>query len=364
LIDRPLAYDRARWTRGLTTFDGRLLDPQLARWAEGKAGPAAGQVSTSRLEEYARCPYLFFLKRVMDLESWEEPEAAEGLNPLERGRVIHALLEECIRNLGGERFGHDPLPEIQSTLAQRARAELDRSRPAGIPDLLWEIEREALERTLENWLVFERSRSWDGFVPALLEYAFGDFRGQHDSPPFRLTAGKHTFQFRGRIDRIDLSRNGRRARVIDYKTGRLPLSMSGHDRSPLMGGEKLQIPVYCGAVSAMEGFGAIEEATGEYLYLQPHDTSVVPCSYDSVTLSAATARLVRILEIIGNGIQEGIFFPRTSGSVRPEGHCEFCDFLMICGKDRRQRESLKSQDPAVVRILEMRDVDPAAEDEP
>jgi hypothetical protein len=129
-----------------------------------------------------------------------------------------------------------------------------------------------------------------------------------------------------------------------------------------MGGEKLQIPVYCGAVAAMTDLGAPEEIVGEYLHLQPHDTSVVPCSYDSMTLHEASRRLGGILAIVADGISHGIFFARTAGNVRPEGHCDFCEFLTVCGKDRIQRERLKSEDPAVLRIRAMRELDPAGED--
>jgi hypothetical protein len=70
-----------------------------------------------------------------------------------------------------------------------------------------------------------------------------------------------------------------------------------------------------------------------------------------------------MLEIIHEGIDGGVFFARTRGSVRPEGHCAYCDFLRICGKDREQRETHKAADPAVVRFARLRELDGAAEAE-
>jgi len=70
-----------------------------------------------------------------------------------------------------------------------------------------------------------------------------------------------------------------------------------------------------------------------------------------------------VLQVIGEGIEGGVFFARTSGSVRPGGHCEFCDYLTICGKDRAQREERKSGDPAVSRFVQMRMLDGALEEE-
>ncbi|HSW37978.1 MAG TPA: hypothetical protein VLL97_00625, partial [Acidobacteriota bacterium] len=88
ILSRPLAYDRARWERKLTSYDGRISDRELVGWTAGKIGIASGQVSASRLEEYARCPYYFFLKRVIELDAWEEQERAAGMDPLERGTAV------------------------------------------------------------------------------------------------------------------------------------------------------------------------------------------------------------------------------------------------------------------------------------
>ncbi|MGD0308924.1 MAG: hypothetical protein ABSC02_06505, partial [Acidobacteriota bacterium] len=67
--------------------------------------------------------------------------------------------------------------------------------------------------------------------------------------------------------------------------------------------------------------------------------------------------------IVREGIEGGIFFARASGSVRPEGHCDWCDFLPICGKDRERRQADKAKDPAVVRFDRLREIDRAEEDE-
>jgi RecB family exonuclease len=354
-MSRPLAYDRARWERKLTGFDGRLLDPVLVHWAAEKMGASAGQVSASRLEEYAKCPYLFFLKRIMDLEAWEEPLQTEGMDPLARGLAIHSILEGFLKSFCGERFLAASIEELWHSLESVARDSLERSRPAGIPDLLWEIERDAYLTMLKEWLAFEKNRAREDMLAVQLERAFGELNPGERWPAFSVKAGKHTFEFRGRIDRVDVSRDGKRARVIDYKTGALPDTMGPKKRTPLMSGEKIQIAVYRGALSVLKGFESIEIVEGEYLHLQPRDTRIVACSYTNDELMEATRRLPGILEIIGDGIERGVFFARTRGTVRPYGHCEFCDYLPVCGKDRMQREDRKANDPDVrdfFRILE------------
>jgi RecB family exonuclease len=352
-LNRPLAYDRARWERRLTEFDGRLQDPALVRWAATKMGASAGQVSASRLEEYAKCPYLFFLKRVMDLEAWEEPMQTEGMDPLERGVAVHSILESFLRNFCGEKFLGASVDDLWRFLESGARDSLEKSRPAGMPDLLWEIERDNLLAMLREWLAFEKDRASEGLLPAQLERAFGELSPEERGPAFCLKAGKHVFEIRGRIDRVDISDNGKRARVIDYKTGALPDSMHSKSRTLLMSGEKIQLAVYRGALSVLEVFECVETVEGEYLHLQPGNRRIVACSYNAEELLEASEQLPHTLEIIGDGIERGVFFARTRGAVRPWGHCEYCDYLPICGKDRIQREERKANDPAVHDFLKM-----------
>jgi ATP-dependent helicase/nuclease subunit B len=351
-LKKPLAYDRARWTNKLTEFDGLISDPKLVQWMTQKIGASSGQVSASRIEEYVKCPYFFFLKRVMNLEAWEEQGKVDGMDPLERGTAIHSILESFLKNSGDAIFQAAPVEDLRNLLEQKARHDLDEARPAGMPDLLWEVERDGLIKMLKEWLEFERERANEGMRIARLEQSFGTFGSGEQYPPFRVTAGRHTFDFRGRIDRIDVSIDGKRARVIDYKTGALPESMANAKiRTPLMSGERIQIAVYRGALTVLSEFGGLESIEGEYLHLQPKDGRIVACFFTHEELQKASQTLPDILEIVGDGLEKGIFFARTRGVIRPYGHCDYCDYLPICGKDRVQREERKANDPAVRKFL-------------
>ncbi len=361
LLGGPMAYDQARWLRKLTRFDGSILDPSLRSWAAGKLLGGGAQLSASRVEEYARCPYFSYLRRVLELEKWEEEEPVEGLDPLVRGQIVHAVLEDFVRDVRG--FAGAPLAVLQQELARRAHHALEEGRPAAMPDLLWEIERDRLVDMLNEWLRFETERAGSGFQPVWVERCFGSFPGESDSPPFRLQDSRVPFEFRGRIDRIDLSPDGRHARIIDYKTGALPKSMSGRNRTPLMAGERIQLAVYRGAISVMEDLSAVRDVEAEYLHLQSREGEPVPCGYRDDELRAALERLPEMLAIIRDGIDAGTFFARARGSVRPDGHCRFCDFLLICGKDREQRQAAKASDPAVARFSRLQMIDGVVEEE-
>jgi ATP-dependent helicase/nuclease subunit B len=357
-ISRPLKYDNARWLKKLTDFDGSVTDPVHIRWIAQTVGPSAGQVSASRFEEYAKCPYLFFLKRVMGLQAWEEQRDVETVDPLERGLVVHSILEKFLKDLRGEALSLASMEDLEQSLKSLTRDSLEKSRPAGMPDLLWEVECDNLLTMLHNWLVFEKQRANEGMLPADLERIFGEFSPVGKYPAFKLKAGNRIFEFRGRIDRIDLSRDGKSIRVVDYKTGSLPGSMSNkRTRTPLMSGERIQIAIYKGALGIFDEYSGALSVQGEYLHLQPKDGRIVPCSYTDEELSKASKTLPGILRVLAYGMEHGVFFARTSGTVRPWGHCSFCDYLPICGKDRMQREERKANDRSVRRFLEIREMD-------
>ncbi len=351
LLSKPFDYDRARWSAALTAYDGRISDSIMIDRIKQKAGVSSGQFSASRIEEYAKCPYFFFLKRIIGLEAWEEPGQEEAMDPLERGLAVHSILESFLGSFHAEIASAPSRERLLRALESLACGELEKRRPAGLPDLLWEIERDALVAMLKNWLVFEQNRSSDGLLARKLEQPFGEFSSEKKYRAFRIVAGKHTFRFRGRIDRIDMSADGKQARVIDYKTGRLPAAMAGKNRTPLMAGERIQIAVYGGALSVLDEFKEIETVQGEYLHLQPKDGQVKPCSLTDKEIKEALRQLPAVLEILGDGMESGVFFPRTSGKIYPGGHCEYCDYLPVCGKDRLQREARKGNDPDVKNFL-------------
>jgi RecB family exonuclease len=352
-LTRPLAYDQARWAHRLTPYDGFLTDPKLTAWVTRTIGPSAGQVSASRLEEYAKCPYYFYLKRGMALATWEEPAPLEGMDPLDRGSIVHSILEKFLKNHYGEAFWAASGEELRHSLNSLAKESFEQARPEGLPDLLWEIERDSFLALLDCWLVYEKGRVGEDMLPAGLERAFGEIQPGERHPAFRLQAGRHTFDFRGKIDRVDLSRDGKHARVIDYKTGSLPDSMAKKSRTPLMSGERIQIAIYRGALSVLDEFKNAQAVEGEYLHMQPKDGRIVPCCFTDKELWDASLALPDILEIVGDGIESGVFFARTAGTVRPSGHCEYCAYLPVCGKDRVQREERKANDPAVRRFLQI-----------
>jgi hypothetical protein len=299
----------------------------------------------------------------MGLRAWEEIDELERLEPLDRGKLAHEILERFMSALPRGALGDLPPSELTVRLQEIGRTVLENGRPLGMPDLLWELECESILGLMDAWLHHEVARASTGLVPALFEQPFGKFSPESEERPLRIQAGKYAFEFRGRIDRADISKDRSAARVLDYKTGALPPSMTRDKGTPLMAGERVQLVVYRAALPLLPGFEDARDVQGEYLHLQVKDGQVVPKEFSKEDLDDASDRFPRILEIIGDGLTGGMFFPRTSGIVRPTGHCTFCDFLQVCGKDRIRTEERKSDAPEVLSFAEMRRIDGLVEEE-
>jgi ATP-dependent helicase/DNAse subunit B len=174
--------------------------------------------SANSLEGWVTCPYKWFVEHELSPQRLE-PEA----DPLWLGSLVHDALERLYREPPGE----DSIPRPGDVGRWRARfAELlEEGAVERAGASLNHTRRAALERAriqVESFLEAEAASETDFRPdPDLLEVTFGHFDelegGEGDERP-PLALGE--LELRGRIDRIDLAPDGRRAIVRDYKTGK------------------------------------------------------------------------------------------------------------------------------------------------
>jgi RecB family exonuclease len=169
-------------------------------------GSAERPIAVTALERALRCRFLGFMGSV--LKATRDDPVGDAITARERGSLLHAALAEALEATRG-RFGIDSPAELEARAFAAAKALLERKgrgplRRAGLAATLLDV-RAVLKKTfaLDEGLTFKAA-----------ELAFGQ-RGTW--PP--LAVG--SLFVSGRIDRIDVTSDGRRTRVIDYKT-RLP----------------------------------------------------------------------------------------------------------------------------------------------
>ena len=216
----------ARWSAALTPYDGVMTGGEaLARAAETQFGRAKA-VSASRLEKYALCPYHYFVRYALGVDAVQEPEETEQIDALERGSLIHAILERFLAEIGRD---DPPRPEARERHLEKLRAvaaEEGREREArgvtGRP-LIWTMDQRQIEEDLVRWYAAEIAyAAGTALRPGAFEVAFGlDGEGALSTPePVAIRAGGRELLLQGRIDRIDWDDARTAFRVIDYKTGK------------------------------------------------------------------------------------------------------------------------------------------------
>lgn len=191
---------------------GTILDELLRR-----------PLSATYLDDFAKCPWRFFAKRFLQLK--EEPEEDLEIDPRRRGSLSHRLLEESFGRLIENFFsrGNFPTPEDTRAALETAFARLRDAALAEasrVPRVLLTDQLERLRGTAQALLEQEQA-AWSEaparLIPRHLEWGFG--RGGR--PPLTLEVpGGPSLPLTGAVDRIDVSEDGGRFLLIDYKTSK------------------------------------------------------------------------------------------------------------------------------------------------
>ena len=273
LMARPLEFQsvpqavsaqrcwRNWWSEELTPHDGliRAGHPVL------QSSLALTQ-SANSLTQLLRNPLGFVWRYGL---RWRAPEVRDDplmLDARELGELVHGILERALDSLeahgglsvAGPEHIADAVAEGAAQLA--ADWETERAVP---PPVIW-------RRTVETACEMSRCglESQEGELAdatAFGEVPFGGAAaGQDAAAPWdagRVVEIPETgFRIEGRIDRLDISADGNRAHVRDYKTGRPP-------KNPVVldGGKELQRCLYAFAVQAMLGEEVAIDASLHYL---------------------------------------------------------------------------------------------------
>jgi RecB family exonuclease len=336
-LDRAACADEMRWgRRELTAYDGLILPPRT-----GLSLAAPETVSPTRLEEYARCPYRYFLHHVLGLVIEQDAAELDRISPIERGALAHRVLERFFRaqqqkaRLPIDAGQRDMLlDELRGFLNHEAEAA-ERRGVVGYP-LTWRIDRERLLDDLIAALDHEMDRPRD-LVPECFELRFGSDGGVG----FVIAAGRR-ISFRGRIDRLDTCAGEQRARVVDYKTGR-----GGYKDDTFEGGQRLQLPVYLLAARAMRGY-PMENLVAEYCMINRESNG--PAVFRGETLQERESDFRVILSAIADGVESGLF----PAWPAPTADCSRCDYRRVCGRVGTMSVERKLGDPRLEGLHRMR----------
>ena len=329
-FSRGLRLSRKRWhSRELTPFDAVFSSPEAVSESRKILEEKKWSFSATSLERWARCPFAYFLGSVLGVESVAEPERILSIDPMQRGTLVHSILERLYSTLGKKgclplfATPRDRVRQITVEIIDSLLEEYPFEHPVGL-NLFWEMEKHKIKQAVITYMEGELLES-GGLVPDRFEESFGI--GDEDAVTFET--GKRTLSFHGRIDRIDLGEKGG-FRVIDYKTGKL----RGKDED-FGGGIYLQLPVYLLGASSKLGI-PIEKGIAQYRQVSSIGSAVV--SFSGSDWGKKKKEFARILDVIIGGIEKGMFciYPFSTD-------CRFCSVGDACPSARTTLFELKAE---------------------
>ncbi|MFO1022417.1 MAG: PD-(D/E)XK nuclease family protein [Planctomycetales bacterium] len=341
-------------TRGWTSYEAVLSHPENKSYLQENYGEAR-EFSATELEEYATCPFRYWVSHFLGLSAVEPPEIRT--DPRQRGSLLHDVLSLLHRNLQGEATQLPPAEfrkEVQKQFV-RLLEQFWEGRPVrgDFSQALREIERTIMAEWAQEYgqqlgIYEEMSQAQVGgkLRPLHLEIGFGHGRGEEaNHPPLILTSGTAVTRIAGRIDRVDVHETpqGNIFSIIDYKTGKAPTFKA----KDVQAGRALQLAIYALAVEqlGLAGDGAV---LGQAGYWSLRDQGFDPAA-DAPTLEGNIRKAgadwqklidlaVKIVPQLVQGIRAGEFPP-----ANPDEKCgAACSFKTICrvGQIRPLSESL------------------------
>lgn len=351
-LARADRMSRDRRSRRFTQFDGNLS--QVAEGSRFLGVLRQQPISPTRLETWATCPFRYFLANVLRLGALETPEDTTRITPLERGKLIHKILEDFI--VQSREAGLVPPPGGPWTEADNGRllhiaeAQFAAFEARGVTGkrLLWELEKQNIRDDLASFLEAEanlRERMGTGGI--LVEAAFG--LGKESPEVLDEATG---LRFRGFIDRVDIGADGKSVLVMDYKTGS-PSPYSGLRKDPIDRGKRLQLGIYSLAAQRLAP-EAVEVRAAYWLTSRQGRFRPAPPTYFDINDPPTAQRFREGVGTVVSGIGRGVF-PANPGNYwnGDFANCRYCDFKTLCPsrKDYAWERKKTDEDAAIYRRL-------------
>lgn len=268
-----------------------------------------GPGGASLFQEQAECPFKAYLRRRLRSDLPVEPEP--GLDPMQRGTLMHRVLEKFWQAVGGsEQLQEMPEPvrqrQVELSVAAAIDGLIDR-----VPALGNETERllesERLEKLLGRWLQQELARepfTVEGFEQSL-----------------EIQVGQ--LNINGRVDRIDRLADGRPV-IIDYKSGEVNRKDWFDQRllSP-------QLPLYQTRFDDAAGIAVAQLKPNKLQYVEAGEGGLIPNSRagrDDPPWPELRDQWWLQLELLASEYAAG----RADVSPARPAVCNYCELQLAC----------------------------------
>ncbi len=268
-------------------------DSEAQKILRAKFGPGH-RISVTKIEQYPRCPYRFYIEKVLDIEPMPEPRYEVEARIW--GNVAHHVFEKLYKT---EVVAIEKLPaQLENILASVLQNE--RLSP------FWaEVARRIFTANIPYYVRVETDLRSQGYTPMQVERYFVDNIAQD-------------IKISGIIDRIDLNKNDKKANILDYKTGRTPSITNVQIEK----GAHLQLPLYIYLVMKSKPNWSVNNA-GIYSLV---DNEIKWLDTKKTSLTQIVDYAIKNARRFVYNIRQGLFH------LPPENlaNCGYCDYHSIC----------------------------------
>ncbi|GAB4432153.1 MAG: hypothetical protein OHK0011_15000 [Turneriella sp.] len=291
--------EEQRWSTSYNSYTGLLPHDLLKGLIERGHNFSA----TGDIEKYMSCPYRWFLSRLLRLRPLEEPTAAESMDALQKGTLVHDILQRYLTQKTRTRAR-------LSELAQECLNEYTELHGSLHPIMVEKVGRE-IEDMLDVFWKFESALPPAGQQGA--EFSFGKGDGSAD---VEITVSNGALSLSGSIDRFDVRRDD--ILLVDYKTGKrqnykLEKASMAEKVQPWLYAEALRqaLPAKVRELPISTGYLALKENEDGVADVLPYDES-------------KRAELMELLEYYAEALASGF-------TVQTANACGECEFTTVCG---------------------------------
>ncbi len=273
-----------------------------------RPAPAAGallplKLSASHYQSLINCGYQFFARHLLGLRELED--LIEEPAKRDFGQAVHQVLLHFHRHWGEQDFSVVPPLEVRASLIEHGNAVFDPLLIRLPSFLAFKVRFEMLVGDYCDWL---NARALEGW-----RFSSGEERCSRP-----LSLGDRDVELNGRIDRIDVHRDGA-LQLIDYKARPAHVLAAGLREA----GEDVQLPFY----GLLLGEAPIAGAMYLSVDRQKPKTvqEIAPPQDFSDLVVAVRAKLLSDLQ----RIVEGAPLP----ALGTEATCKFCEMRGLCRRD-------------------------------
>ncbi|MGH9135411.1 MAG: PD-(D/E)XK nuclease family protein, partial [Acidimicrobiales bacterium] len=354
----------ARRSPALTRFDGNLSGVSDVLGVTVPA-PTDSTVSPTRLEAWAACPHAYFVRHLLGVEPVEDPERQLTITALDRGSLVHDVLERFVASVVARPDADQPQPdqpwtaEDHAAIAAMAQDVCDDYEARGLTGrpVFWRRDRAQVLSLVDRFLREDtRHRRRTRTRPLAAELGFGREDDGLDAVEMPLDDGRR-LRFRGKIDRVDVADDGT-LHVTDYKTGGARTYAGLGPDDPDQRGTSLQLAVYAQAARAL---GAAPDALvrADYWFVTDRE-GFARKGY--LVDDQVLGRLSTTLSTIARGIEQGVFPARPDDTGMARVTCRYCDPDGLGVTDLRRDWERKRDDPLVAAYAQLAEPRPGTGD--